>query len=276
MSFYSHVNTIVIHIADNIFDLDRNLDYNTEERMMKKIKKLFLFLVLCALPLVICNFAEASYQTDRNTQGTIYHDATSTNYEIKGGAGDPAVGRSVSANYIIDNGLTIDLSEMTLTFATGSNLGIAIPGFASYAMSTATVNMVGSLHGFNLQVKRDDAASTLNINGAAVPNITFPDETAWNPAGAGNATATPGNNLSVRVHKIGTDSNYDTTWWGANDSAGIAKYAGFPTASQQIMNCTSCKFGPFKTVLEYRASPPLSQTNGTYSGTITLTALVNP
>ncbi|MBU0545713.1 hypothetical protein KJ839_06750 [Patescibacteria group bacterium] len=243
--------------------------------MRNKIKTILYFFVLTLVSFVFFNITRATNKIDRNTQGTIYHDATSTNYEIKGGAGDPAVGRSYSANYIIDNGLTMDLSEMTLTFSTSSDLGVTAPGIAFFTITTATVNMVGTLQGFNLQVKRDDAVSTLNLNGAGAPNTTFPDETAWNPAGAGNATTTPGDNLSMRVYKIGTNSNYDSVWWGADDSAGTAKYTGFSSVSQQVMNCTNCLFGSFNTVLEYRASPPFFQPNGAYSGTITLTALVN-
>lgn len=250
------------------------MHYN--ESMKKRFSDNVMYLVLFSLSMFFVTVVNADNQIDRNTQGTIYHDATSTNYEIKGGAGDPAVGRSVSANYIIDNGLTMDLSMMTMTFATSCDLGITVPGLASYSFSTATVNMVGWSKGYNLQIKRDDAVTTLNLNGVAAPNITFPDATVWNPAGAGNANIAPGDNLSVRVREIGTNSNFDSSWWGANDTSGTAKYAGFPTASQQIMNCPICKFGSFDTVLEYRASVPLSQTNGSYSGGITLTALVNP
>ena len=45
---------------------------------------------------------------DRRSHNAAYHDATSTNFELKGGVGDPAVGRSTSSNYIIDHGLVIE------------------------------------------------------------------------------------------------------------------------------------------------------------------------
>jgi len=217
-----------------------------------------------------------AYSGDREVYNATYHDATSTGFEIKGGVGDPAVGRSLSSNFILDHGLVIEFGMMTLTVATSVEFGVIVPLIPSFAFATATVDMVGANNGYNLSVKREDATSTLNINGSSPPDIVFPDEIDWNSTGSGNATSTPGHNLSFRVWQNGTDSNYDATWWGANDASGTAKYAGFPQVMQQFMNCTTCNFGLTDTVIGYRVSAPVSQMTGIYSGMITITALVNP
>jgi len=168
--------------------------------------------------------------------------------------------------------LTLELSTSTV------DLGVLTPGVAVTATSTATVIVTGATTGYNLQVKRDDATSTLDLSTDGT--IDFPDYTAWDPTGNGNATTTPGSTFSFRVQSTttGTTSNYNSTWWGANDTDGTAKYAGFPSGSQIIMNCNTggtCNDGTTYTQTKYRANSPLNQKTGSYNGTITYTALTN-
>lgn len=226
--------------------------------------------------LVCANFVFAASTEDRRSYNAQYHDVTSTNFQIKGAAGDPAVGRSTSTGYVLDHGLVIEFGQMTLTVATSVNFGVITPIVPSTVTSAVYVDMVGALNGYQILVERDDAVSTLNKNGSSSPDIIFPDQTAWDPTGAGNAVTNPGNNLCFRVMNSGTNSYYDMTWWGNSDSSGTAKFAGFPAAMQKIMSCASCNFGTTQTVIQYQASAPLSQENGVYTGSITYTALVNP
>jgi hypothetical protein len=212
---------------------------------------------------------------DRRSYNATYHDITSTGFDLKGAVGDPAVGRSISTNYSIDHGLVIDFGQMTITMATSVNFGVLVPLVTTEVTSTIVVEMVGASNGYNLTVKRDSPTSTLDLNGTSTPEVIFPDAIAWNPAGAGNADTNPGNNLSFRVFQTGTNSDYNATWWGVSDASGTAKYAGFPTIMQQIMNCATCNFGLTNTVMNYRATVPASQRNGLYYGDITITALVN-
>jgi hypothetical protein len=107
-------------------------------------------------------------------------------------------------------------------------------------------------------------------------SVSFPDATVWNPSGSGNAVTSTGQNLSFRVMQSSTTANYNATWWGTSDINGQAKYAGFPIASQQFMVCPTCNFGMSTTTISYRATAPIFQRNGTYDGTITITALANP
>jgi len=215
----------------------------------------------------------AQSQIDRSTYGTIYHDVTSTDFQLKGGVGDPAVGRSVSAHYIYDHGLTMEFPIMTLTVDPTVNFGVILPNIASFVSSAVYVDMPGSFNGYNLSVKRDDSTSTLDMITEATTD--FPDYTDWNPSGSGNATTTPGNNLSFRVKQTGTTANYDSSWWGSDDILGNAKYGGFPVINSQFMNCPTCNWGTTVTVIDYRASAPLTQKSGSYNGTITITALAN-
>jgi hypothetical protein len=239
---------------------------------MKNIGKI-ITLVFLSLLFSAVVFAATE---DRRSYNATYGDVTSTNFEIKEGVGDPAVGRSTSSNYIIDHGLVIEFGRMTITIATSVNFGMITPLVPSEVTSTVTVNMTGAFHGYSLRVNRDYSTSTIDLNGTSTPDVVFPDEISWNPTGSGNATSAPGNNLSFRVQQLGTTAYYDTTWWGANDSSGTAKYAGFPTIMQQIMSCSTCNYGSTATVIRYRADAPVSQMTGQYFGPITITALVNP
>jgi hypothetical protein len=213
---------------------------------------------------------------DRRSYNATYHDVTSTDFQLKGAVGDPAVGRSASDNYIIDHGLVIEFGMMSIVIATSVDSGVVIPLIPSESTTSVTVDMSGALNGYSVLINRDFSTSTMDLNGTSSPDVIFPDEADWNPSGSGNATATPGNNLSFRVQQEGTTSYFNTAWWGANDTAGTAKYAGFPATMQQIMNCTTCNYGTTVTVIRYRATASISQMSGHYFGPITITTLVNP
>ena len=169
-------------------------------------------------------------------------------------------------------------STITLTLATSTvNLGTLTPGSPNTATTSLSVT-TNEYNGWYLSVKRDDAASTLNMNGAAVPNITFPDATAWTYAAPNGTTAAlVGANLSFRVYQTGTDAAlYSAALWGADDTAPNALLAGFPTASQRIAGVSSYVGAAQPVVYGFRADAPGTQQSGVYSGTITFTALTNP
>lgn len=172
---------------------------------------------------------------------------------------------------------TISVSSLSLSVSTSTvNLGILVPGVQISATTSASVIVSGASSGYYLSIKRDDSDTTLDLNTNAA--INFPDYIAWDPSGNGNATTTPGDTFSFRAMQTGTDSNYNSTWWGGDDTTN-AKYVGLPITSQQIMNCNtggSCNSGTTVTVIKYRADAPGSQTIGSYDGLITITALANP
>ena len=166
-------------------------------------------------------------------------------------------------------------STITLTLATTTvNLGTLSPGTPLTATTSLSV-VTNNNGGWNLQVRRFDATSTLNLNGTSSPDVTFPDATGWTYA-TPNASTTPGANLSFRVLQTGTDAGlYDASWWGANDG-GSAMYAGFPTTNQQISTTSSYVGTTQNVAYGLRADAPGSQQSGTYTGDVIFTAITNP
>lgn len=167
--------------------------------------------------------------------------------------------------------------SITLTLSSNNiDLGTLIPQIPLSTTTTATVEIVYYSSGYYLSIKRDSATSTLSYS-----SIVFPDfSPSWDPTsngGNGNATTTPGSTFSFRLNYSGTTSNYNSTWWGLNDNQGTAKFAGMPTVSQQIMNCTAsaCQNGTTYNVIQYRIDAPSTQPIGNYSGSVTITALPN-
>lgn len=172
-------------------------------------------------------------------------------------------------------------AAITLTLSTSTvDLGILVPQIPITATTTATVFVSGYNNGYYLAIKRDSSTSTLALQ--SNPIIIFPDYSpGWDPTangGNGNATTTPGLTFSFRLMSSGTDSNYNSNWWGLNDNEGTAKFAGMPLTTQTIMTCSSlvCQNGTTTNVILYRADAPLIQPIGIYSGDITITALGNP
>lgn len=160
--------------------------------------------------------------------------------------------------------------SITLSFspATVALPGLS-PGNAVFATSSIGVTISGGTNGYTLKINRNNTTSTL-----ASSTIAFPDATVWN--GAGNGSTAPGANFAFRVQQTGTTSNYNSTWWGANDAIGTALFTGTPTSTQTVMNCTTCNAGSSNTIVRYRADSPASQKATSYTGTITFTALANP
>ncbi len=170
-----------------------------------------------------------------------------------------------------DQSQTIQVTvTTTLTFSLATNtvtLGVLTPGTPIIATTSCSVT-TNSNSGWQLSVKRDDATSTLDLD--TDETIDFPDATAWNGS---NSSDNPGANLSFRVYQTGTTPSglYNSTYWGTNDSS--PKWAGFPTASQDIASIGSYQSGTQTVVYGFRIDAPSSQPSGAYSGSITLTAL---
>ncbi len=169
-------------------------------------------------------------------------------------------------------------STITLTLATTTvDLGTLVPGTPITGNTSLSVT-TNDYSGWNLQVKRDDAGSTLNLNGTSTPDVAFPDATGWNYSSP-NATTSPevGANLSFRVYQTGTDvALYNSSWWGSDDTAPNALYAGFPTTDQQIATIATYVGGAQTVAYGFRADAPGTQQSGVYTGTVTFTAITNP
>jgi len=171
--------------------------------------------------------------------------------------------------------LTVDVaSVIDVTCPDPSAFGTLTPGTPVTTTATCTTTTNNST-GYILEVKRDDADTTLDLSTDAATNIT--DKTAWDStanAGDGNAATWSGTGLGFRVMQTGTDSGYNATWWGSDDTLTNAKFAGLPSAYDTILDASSS--GETDAAVGFRLDVPAAQTAGTYTGTATFQVTANP
>lgn len=155
--------------------------------------------------------------------------------------------------------------------------GTITPGTLAATSSILTV-ATGNSTGFNITLNRDDATGTMSSGSNYIP-----DKTAWVPGlattSAGNATAstTEAQTLQFRVRQAGTDTpNYASAWWGSDDTTSNALFAGVPSTPQQIVNRSTSAVTDTVTRVLYNLTTPITQVNGSYSGSLTYTATANP
>jgi len=152
-------------------------------------------------------------------------------------------------------------------------LGNLTPGtpVSSNVTCTTTTNANG---GYDLAVKRDDADTTIDHTVDATTNIT--DKTVWTP-GTPNGAIWSSTGLGFRVMSTGTTAAlYNSTWWGATDVNGVAKYAGFPTAYANIASTTAYSSTATAVVVEAKVDVDGTQKSGTYNGTVTFQGTSKP
>jgi len=171
--------------------------------------------------------------------------------------------------------LSLTVNE-ALALDCGANVNISgsfTPGTPAYNSSTCTVG-TNSDDGYYLQVKRDDADTTMDHSTDASANIT--DKTAWNPTGSGNAVTWTGTGLGFSVYA--STATKSTTWWGTGTACDDAlnEYAGFPDAYANIMEHASYSASDTTTSICYKVDTAATQKAGLYNGTITYQANVTP
>ncbi len=170
--------------------------------------------------------------------------------------------------------LQVDVQEV-LTLAVDSatvNMGNLTPGtpVTGTTVATVTTNANG---GYDLQVKRDDADTTMDHTTLATVNIS--DKTAWN--GSTTAATWSGTGLGFSVYAV-SGATKNTTWWGTGTTCDDAnnKYAGFPSSYTTIMNHASYSSTSTTTSICYKLDVPSTQRSGAYDGTITYQATSKP
>ncbi len=190
---------------------------------------------------------------------------------VLSGSAAPVMVRAASQNssqtvsVTVNTGITLSLASSTLPIAA---LTPGTPVFATTSASVTTNNSTG----WNLGLQRVNSTTTTLLSGS----VTFPDYTAWDNASP-NSVTSPGAVLSFRTYQAGTDAAlFSSTWWGASDASGTAKWGGAPATSKQIANVASYVGSTQTVVYGFRADAPGTQESGAYSGGITLTALTNP
>jgi hypothetical protein len=161
---------------------------------------------------------------------------------------------------------------VSLSCGADVNIGTLTPG-TPVSNSTTCTTTTNAESGYDLQVKRDDADTTMDKSDDATTNIT--DKTAWTP-GTPNAAAYSGTGLGFSVYASTATKN--TTWWGTGSSCHDSNnlYAGFPATYATIMDHDSYSSSSTTTSVCYRLDVPSTQKSGTYNGMITYQATTKP
>lgn len=168
--------------------------------------------------------------------------------------------------------------QIDLSVEVASAIDISCPSPAAFGTLTAGTPEVvtatctatsNAPSGYVLQIKKDNT-TTLTSGGNSIT-----DKTAWNSSSP-NSAVWSGTGLGFRVMQTGTDEGYSTTWWGTDDTAPNALYAGLPASYDTILNDSTYSASPTDTVIEFKVDVAASQASGTYTGTATFQGTVNP
>lgn len=177
-------------------------------------------------------------------------------------------------------GTSVTVEEIVFSIDSDTvNLGGITPGEGPVTSTSILTVSTGDSNGFSIKVKRNDSDATLDLDGDSSINIS--DRTAWDPSANGengNAAVWQSSDkeFGFRVKKTDTDSeNYSETWWGTDDTDN-AKFAGFPSSSQTLVNRTSASIPSTDSKVLYKLDVANTQPTGDYSGGITYTAFINP
>lgn len=178
----------------------------------------------------------------------------------------------------------------TLTFTTTTDqFGTITPGTFKFATTTLAVS-TNNVNGWNVTLSGDSQSpsdTVLDLTTDAAVGIT--DQAEWIPGAAttttGNAVVrasldNSGDVLAFRVMTAsGTQAFRSTSWWGANDSDGTARFAGIAssTVQRQIGNAGLGSYSASTNLntVQYYLDVPATQQTGSYDGGLTYTATAN-
>lgn len=201
----------------------------------------------------------------------------------------------VGAYYAYGEAVTLTVTvAQTLTFTTSSNqFGTLTPGTFRFATTTLSVT-TNDTAGWNVTLSGDDVTipggnTACDLDADAAAGIT--DQAQWVPGAAtttaGNAVVrasldSSGNVLAFRVMSASSSNGtafLSTSWWGANDADGTAKFAGHAssTISRQIGNAGTGSYSATAhlNTVNYYLNVAASQQQGAYSCPLTYTATGN-
>lgn len=203
------------------------------------------------------------------------------------------------AEYAYSEAVTLSVtisSSLTLT-STSDQFGTLTPGTFKIATTTLAVT-TNNTDGYNVTLSGDDQSPTNTVMDLTTDaSVGLADQTEWVPGGGTSpATTTAGNGvlrasldssgqvLAFRVYSSSTPAFYASSWWGANDSAAAAKWAGIAssTIARRIGNVQSKGGGNTvynsakqRITVAYYLDVPSSQQQGSYTGGLTYTATAN-
>ncbi|MDP2736930.1 MAG: hypothetical protein Q8O59_04110 [bacterium] len=190
--------------------------------------------------------------------------------------------------------LTVSITS-SMTFASDGN--VTFPSTAAggaYQTASTTLSVTtNNAAGWNITLDGTDQSPTdtvMDLTTDAAIGLT--DQLEWIP---GVATTTDGNAvvrasldssaevLAFRVMSASSTNGVPflaTSWWGASDADGTAKWAGIAstTVQRQIGNAGAGSYSASAhlNTVQYYLKVPASQQTGTYDGGLTYTATANP
>ena len=170
-------------------------------------------------------------------------------------------------------------AQVNLSVAVSPAISVSCPDPSAFATLTAgtpvattatCTTTTNAANGYILQVKKDNT-TTLASGGN-----TISDKTAWNHSSP-NSALWSGTGLGFRVKKTGTTTDgYSSTWWGTDDTAPNALYAGLPGSYDTIANDGTYSSSPTTAAVEFKVDVTSGQAAGTYTGTATFQVSTNP
>jgi hypothetical protein len=200
----------------------------------------------------------------------------------------------VSQAYAVTGAVTLTATVATsITFTTttgaGDQFGTITPGTFKYATTTLDT-LTNDVAGWTISLSGDNKTTANNNLELAGNAASIPDQTEWIPGAAttsaGNAVIRTSltnsqNVLAFRLAASTTNSGALTssTWWGASDVDGVAKFAGIASSTVQrtIGNAGTGSYSAtdhYNTV-NYYLNVAASQQTGAYSAPLTFTATGN-
>lgn len=171
-----------------------------------------------------------------------------------------------------------DITYLFLTIGTISDyiFGPVSPDVEVNLDNTMSVH-TNSQTGYQISVQRQNPVATMQ----SVSSFSFPDLADWISTAGGNAeiwsVLTKG--LGFRLMFTGDAGAYNATYWGADDTAGNAKFAGFPSTFEAIIldsNAKTSAGSPYVSDLQLQLEADNTVPADSYSGTIEVNAIVNP
>lgn len=203
------------------------------------------------------------------------------------------------AKYAYSEAVTLSVTiSSSLTFSSSTDqFGTLTPGTFKIATTTLSVT-TNNTDGYNITLSGDDQGpsdTVLDLSTDAAVGIT--DQTEWVPGGGVSpATTTTGNGvlrasldnsgdvLAFRVYSSSTQAFYSSSWWGSNDLAANAKWAGISSSTiarrignVQAKNGSNSVYNASEQLITvaYYLDVPASQQQGLYNGGLTYTATAN-
>ena len=213
---------------------------------------------LC-VPLFVFAATDGTYNISIDNVGFAGGEESSdSTYNLSDTIGTPLVGLGTSTNYktqdgfwyMVNNTLALELDSNT------KNLGTVTPGSPNTASTTVTVT-TDAPGGYELLIKEDQQMTHVDDGTTTIMDYagTIDTPTTWADTGLG-FTVTSGSGVDVK--------------WGTSPNN---NYAGMPVINTVFHDKTGYTSGGDDTDVEYKVDVLSTQKSGTYTNTITYTAI---